>query len=260
MIFNHIFIILATIIVSLLSMLGLLVLFVKERIMHKILWVIIAFSAGTILGTAYLELLPEALKLVGGSEAFIYLTIGFVLFFFLERYIYWSHGHDHDHEMEDPKSSLDTRITKNVAYLNVIGDGIHNFVDGMIIATSFLIEFHIGLAATIAVIFHELPQELGDYGILIYSGFKRNQALIINYLAALTVVLGGIFAIIFLEVVEALSGRLLAFSAGGFIYLASSELIPELQKEKRLSQSLIQFVIFIVGIIMIWFLSIFITE
>jgi len=142
-------------------MLGLLVLFVREKIMHKILWVLMAFSAGTILGTAYLELLPEALELVGGSEAFIYITVGVVSFFFLERYIYWSHGHRH--EIEDAKTSMDTRMTKNFAYLNVVGDGIHNFVDGMIIATSFLIEFQVGLAATIAVIFHELPQELGDY-------------------------------------------------------------------------------------------------
>jgi zinc and cadmium transporter len=239
-------------------MLGLLVLFVREKIMHKILWVLIAFSAGTILGTAYLELLPEALEIVGNSEAFIYITVGFVAFFFLERYIYWSHGHSH--EFEDVKSPLDSRMTKNFAYLNVIGDGIHNFVDGMIIATSFLIEFEVGLAATIAVIFHELPQELGDYGILIYSGFKRNQALIINFMAALTVVLGGVFAIIFIEAVEALSGLLLAFSAGGFIYLAASELIPELQEEKRLSLSLIQFTIFILGIMMIWSLGLFFHE
>ncbi len=255
---DNLVIILATVIVSLFSMVGLLVLFVREKIMHKILWVLIAFSAGTILGTAYLELLPEALEIVGSSEAFIYITIGFVFFFFLERYIYWSHGHGH--EIEDSKSSLDSRMTKSVAYLNVIGDGIHNFVDGMIIATSFLIEFEVGLATTIAVIFHELPQELGDYGILIYSGFKRNHALIINYMAALTVVLGGIFATLFFEAVESLSGLLLAFSAGGFIYLAASELIPELQEEKRLSQSLIQFAIFILGIMMIWSLGIFFTE
>ena len=258
MILDNLTIIFATVIVSLISMLGLLVLFVREKIMHKILWVLIAFSAGTILGTAYLELLPEALELVGSSEAFIYITIGFVSFFFLERYIYWSHGHSH--EIEDAKSALDSRMTRNFAYLNVIGDGIHNFVDGMIIATSFLIDFKVGLAATIAVIFHELPQELGDYGILIYSGFKRNQALIINFMAALTVVLGGVFAIIFLEAVEALSGLLLAFSAGGFIYLAASELIPELQEEKRLSQSLIQFAIFILGIMMIFSLGIFFHE
>ena len=155
MIFDHVIIILATFIVSLFSLLGLLVLFVKEKIIHKVLWALIAFSAGTILGTAYLELLPEALELVGGSEAFIYITVGFVSFFFLERYIYWSHGHGH--EIEDAQTSSDRKITKNFAYLNVIGDGIHNFVDGMIIATGFLIEFHVGLAATIAVIFHELP-------------------------------------------------------------------------------------------------------
>jgi len=247
-------IILATFIVSLFSLLGLLVLFVKEKIIPRVLWALIAFSAGTILGTAYLELLPEALELVGGSEAFIYITVGFVSFFFLERYIYWSHGHSH--KIEDAQTSSDRKITKNFAYLNVIGDGIHNFVDGMIIATGFLIEFQVGLAATIAVIFHELPQELGDYGILIYSGFKRNRALIINYIAALTVVLGGVFAIIFLEVVEALSGILLAFSAGGFIYVGAADLLPEVRKEAEIRKSILILEVIIIGILLMWLLKI----
>jgi zinc and cadmium transporter len=126
----------------------------------------------------------------------------------------------------------------------------------MIIAASFLIGFPVGLATTAAVIFHELPQEIGDYGILIYGGFKRKKALLLNFVVALTVILGGISGILFIEVVEALKGFLIALSAGGFIYLASSELIPELHREKSLRKSVLQFIIFILGLAVIWSLTI----
>ena len=145
-------------------------------------------------------------------------------------------------------------------YLNLIGDGIHNFIDGMVIAASFLIGFSVGLATTVAVIFHELPQEMGDYGILVYGGFKRGRALLLNFVVALMVILGGISAVFFIETVEALSGLLIAFAAGGFIYLAASELIPELHREKSFKKSALQFVIFILGIALIWSLGIILPE
>ena len=130
----------------------------------------------------------------------------------------------------------------------------------MIIAASFLVRFPVGLATTIAVIFHELPQEMGDYGILVYAGFKRNRALLLNFIVAFFVVFGGLSAIFFIEAVEALSGLLIAVSTGGFIYLSASELIPELKKEKSFKKSVVQFVIFIFGLILIWSLGIIFPE
>lgn len=115
--------------------------------------------------------------------------------------------------------------------------------------------FQVGLVATIAVIFHELPQELGDYGILVYAGFDRVRALTLNFVVALSVVGGGVFATFFLETVEALSGVLIAFSAGAFLYLAASELVPELQHERDFRRSLIQFVVFILGMALIYSLG-----
>jgi zinc and cadmium transporter len=189
---------------------------------------------------------------------FVYITLGFISFFFLERFIYWYHGHPHEADISAEIGN--GASTKGFAYLNVIGDGIHNFVDGMIIAASFIIGFSVGLATTIAVIFHELPQEMGDYGILVYGGFKRRSALLLNFAVALAVVLGGISAIFFIEAIEALNGVLIALSAGGFIYLAASELIPELQEEKNLKRSAVQFVVFILGIALIWSLGIIFPE
>jgi len=180
------------------------------------------------------------------------------LFFFVERFIYWYHGHPH--EADICAEIANQTITKGFAYLNLIGDGIHNFIDGMIIAASFLVRFPVGLATTIAMIFHELPQEMGDYGILVYAGFKRNRALLLNFIVAFFVVFGGLSAIFFIEAVEALSGLLIAVSTGGFIYLSASELIPELKKEKSFKKSVVQFVIFIFGLILIWSLGIIFPE
>jgi zinc and cadmium transporter len=126
----------------------------------------------------------------------------------------------------------------------------------MIIAVSFTLDFSVGLATTIAVIFHELPQEIGDYGILIYAGFNKVRALLLNFAAALAVVAGGIFAIFFLEMVETLSGTLIAFSAGAFLYLSASELIPELKEEENFWKSLAQFFIFLLGLAVIWYLGV----
>ena len=251
-------IITATVITSLFSFVGIYALSLKENTLHKILLVLVAFSAGSILGAAYFDLLPEAIELVEGSVVFVYITLGFVVFFFLERFIYWYHGHPH--EADITAEFADRAAAEGFAYLNLIGDGVHNFVDGMVIAASFFVGFPVGLAATVAVIFHELPQEMGDYGILVYAGFKRGKALLLNFVVALAVVLGGISAIFFLEATEALSGLLIALSAGGFIYLAAAELIPELHKEKSLKKSAIQFVVFILGIGLIWSLGIIFPE
>jgi zinc and cadmium transporter len=251
-------IIVATVVTSLFSLVGIYTLSLKEKTLDKILLVLVAFSAGSILGASYLDLLPEAIELVEESLVFLYITLGFILFFFLERFLYWYHGHPHEADMTAKVS--DRAATKGFAYLNLIGDGIHNFVDGMVIAASFLIGFSVGLATTVAVIFHELPQEMGDYGILIYGGFKRNRALWLNFGVSFTVVLGGISAIFFIETVEALSGLLIAFAAGGFIYLAASELIPELHREKSFKKSAVQFVVFILGIALIWSLDMIFPE
>jgi zinc and cadmium transporter len=242
-------IILATFVVSLFSLSGIFALSLNEERLHSILFFLLAFSAGTIFGAAVFDLLPEAVELVDEHTVFLYIAFGYVAFYFLERFIYWYHGHGHREDMEGIEPE------RGFAYLNLLGDGVHNFIDGMVIAASFTVGLHVGLATTMAVIFHELPQEMGDYGILMYAGFDRVRALVLNFAAALCVVVGGVFATFYLETVEALSGLLIAFSAGAFLYLAASELVPELQQERDFRRSLIQFAVFILGMAVIYSLG-----
>jgi len=251
--------ILAVAVVSFLSLIGVFVISLKETTLDKILFVLLSFSAGSILGAAYLDLLPEAVEFVGEEQlsiVVIYVTLGFLGFFFLERFLYWYHGHVHGYESE-----VEEKMTvKKFVYLNVIGDGIHNLIDGMIIAASFFITVPVGLATTVAVIFHELPQEIGDFGILVYGGFTRYKALLFNFLSALTAVVGVLISNYFSMNIENFVGFLVALAAGGFIYLAASELIPEIQKEENIGKSMIQFVLFILGIVLIWSLGFIFPE
>ena len=144
---------------------------------------------------------------------------------------------------------------KKFVYLKVIGDGVHNLIDGMIIAASFFISITFGLATTVAVIFHELPQEIGDFGVLVYGGFTRYRALFVNFLSALTAVVGVLISNYLSIHIENFVGLLIALAAGGFIYLTISELIPEIQKEENIGKSMIQFVLFVFGIVLIWSLG-----
>lgn len=241
--------ILATVVISLTGFIGFFTLSLNEKTLHRVLFVLVAYSAGTILGAALFDLLPEAVELVDEALVFPIIAGGFVFFLFLERVIYWYHGHGHEYEHGEET------VTKGFAYLNLIGDFIHNFIDGMIIAAGFINGFVVGLTTAIAVLFHELPQEMGDYGILVYAGIERRRALILNFLAAVSVVVGGVFGSLFIASVEELSGWMVAFSAGAFLFLSASELIPEMLEEDDRGRSVIQLAILVLGMLTIYSLG-----
>lgn len=246
----------------------------KEKTLDKLLFILVAFATGTILATALFDLIPESLHHLeelnaGGAEIieivlFAIIISGFVVFFVIERFIYWFHGHTH--EKEDQLICYDTLTEgidkvlerngkiKNFALLNLIGDGLHNFLDGVIIMVAFLSGLGNGIIVTLAVLFHELPQEIGDFGILLYGGFSKKKALLFNFGSALVALLGGLFAYFLSEQIELFSFFFLAFSGGGFLYIASTELMPELIKEKNLKKSIIQALVFLCGIILIMIL------
>jgi len=251
--------ILAVAVVSLLSLLGIFAISLKEGTLDRILFILLSLSAGSILGAAYLDLLPEAVEFFGEEQLsmmVLYITLGFLGFFFLERFIYWYHGHVHGYE-----SNVEEKMTvKRFVYINILGDGIHNLVDGMIITASFFITTPVGLTTTVAVIFHELPQEIGDFGVLVYGGFSRYKALFVNFLSALTAFAGILISNYFSIHMENFVGSLVAFGTGGFIYLAASELIPEIQKEENIGKSMVQFVLFVFGIVLIWSLGLLFPE
>ena len=236
------YILASTIIVSLISFIGALMLYLNDKFLQKILVILISLSAGALIGDAFFHLIPESLELTGFDEnlmffSFLYLILGFCIFFVLEQFIHWHHHHKGEHSEVRPFS-----------YLILLSDGVHNFIDGLIIATSFGVNPTVGIATTIAVIVHEIPQELGDFGALVYSGFKKGRALFLNFISAIFAVLGGLIGFFILEKVESSIVFLLPMAAGSFIYIAASDLIPEIKEKVSFRESLTHFIFFLIGI------------
>ena len=226
--------------VSLISLIGILILFLSKRRLNQILIYLVSFSAGALLGGAFFHLLPEIIEEVGFElKISFYLLSGIIICFILEKFIYWRHCHilpdkNHPHPF---------------SFLILFGDSLHNFIDGLIICGSFLVSIPLGISTTLAVIFHEIPQEIGDFGSLLYAGFSRLKALFFNFLSALTSFLGAAIFLILAEKIKGLTNFLIPFAAGNFIYIASSDLIPELHKEFEIKKSIFQLVFFIFGLI-----------
>lgn len=226
-------------IVSLISLIGVFTLSMKKDSLEKILIYLVSLSTGTLLGDAFIHLIPDAYQQnVSKVAAALYILSGILVFFVLEKYVHWRHCHhvaspDHPHPF---------------SYVILIGDGVHNFIDGLIIAASFLVSLPIGIATTVAVIFHEIPHEIGNFGSLVYGGVSRKKALLYNFLSALMAVAGALIILVISIDAESITRFLIPFAAGGFIYVASSDLIPELHKETQPQKSLGQLVMFVVGI------------
>lgn len=233
-----IWILISTVVVSLISLIGIVALSIKEKLLHKILFCLVGFSAGALIGGAFLHILPEALEETQSTTVFYYLIAGISIFFLLERYLHWRHCH------EDGFCK-----THAFTYLNLVGDGFHNFIDGMVIAASFVASFKLGVVTTIAIILHEIPQELGDFGVLVYGGFSKKKALLFNFASALMAVLGAIIGYLLTDLTKGFSSVILPFTAGGFIYIATSDLIPEIHKESDLKRSTAAFAAFLLGIV-----------
>ena len=210
-------ILLATLVVSSISLVGILFTGLKESPTDHLLEYFVSFAAGGLLGGAFLHLLPEAAG-ASDSRMFSYVLSGILVFFFVEKFLKWRHchaGHCDAHTF---------------TYVNLIGDGVHNFIDGMVIAASFAQDIRLGVATTVAVAIHEIPQEIGDYAILVYGGFGKRRALAYNFLSALLAILGAVTAFFFLRESSLMKTFLIPFTAGGFIYLALVDLMPELHK------------------------------
>jgi len=232
-----VWILLSTFLVSLISLIGIFTLAINDKLLQKIIFSLIGFSAGALIGGAFLHLLPEALKGTKSTTVFYYLILGIVLFFLLERYVHWRHCHEKDCDIHA------------FTYLNLVGDGLHNFIDGMVIAASFVVSFKLGVVTTIAIIFHEIPQELGDFGVLIFGGFTKKKALVYNFLIALTAMLGAVVGYFIIDFAKGFSNFIMPLTAGGFIYIATSDLIPQIHKETDLRRSSLAFFAFLLGIV-----------
>lgn len=232
-----IYTLIAVFVVSLLSLLGAIVLVIKQRFIKKILILMVSFAAGAMLGDVFLHMIPElaeegALNL----KASIFILLGILIFFILEKVIHWRHCHlsackDHPHTL---------------AFMNLVGDAVHNFIDGILIAGSFMLSVPVGIATTIAVILHEIPQEMGDFGVLLHAGMKPRRALMFNFLSALTAVAGALIVLLIGSTLD-VTGVIIPITIGGFLYIANADLIPELHKETKISQSIMQLISILIG-------------
>lgn len=230
----------SVLIVSLISLIGIITLSIDIEKLKQFLIYMIAFSAGALFGDAFIHLLPDIVQKQGFTfNISIYILLGIAFSLFVEKIIHWRHCH--------------LPITKthvhSFSLMNLFGDSVHNFIDGLIIGASYLVNIQVGIATTLAVVIHEIPQEIGDFGILIHGGFSKTRALFLNFLTALTSFIGVIISLLLSSKVENITLFLIPFAAGNFIYIAGSDLIPELHKESNLKKSFLQLIFFIFGVL-----------
>ncbi|OGC81534.1 MAG: hypothetical protein A2788_02060 [Candidatus Abawacabacteria bacterium RIFCSPHIGHO2_01_FULL_46_8] len=247
--------IISVVLVSLVSFVGIFTISISQRFLQSILFFLISFAVGALLGDAMFHLLPEAIEKTDGLTIQTSLAIlaGILIFFILEKLVIWRHCHLAELHEHHAKQACSHHIHP-VAYNNLIGDGIHNFLDGAIIAAAYMANIGIGIATTIAVVLHEIPQEVGDFGVLIHSGFSRTKALLLNFATAITAVAGAVITLIIGQRLISLIDALIPFTVGAFLYIASSDLIPELHKETKLGRSLLQIIALIAGLAVMFLL------
>ena len=233
--------------VSLISLIGVVFFWLNQKLVSKIVPWLVAFAAGTLLAAAWFDLIPESL--VGlGETAFIWVVAGILLFLMFEQVLHWHHEHGHDCD------ECDHRPKTVVGYSVLVGDGLHNFLDGVLIASAFMASIPVGIATTLAVLFHEIPQELGDFGVLLHSGFSRTKALYFNFISALAAVAGGLVAYLALNSVQNMIPYVVAVGAGGFLYIALTDLFAELKGGKNIGLRFGQLIILIFGMLLIYYL------
>lgn len=231
----------ATVLVSLISFVGIFLFVLSASFVKRIMFYLISFSTGAMLGDVFMHMLPELIDGEGDlARSMAVILMGILFSFAIEKVVHWRHchilGEDDAHDHIHP-----------VGILSLIGEAIHNFIDGVVIAASFLASPTIGVSTTLAVMFHEIPQEIGDYAVLIHSGFRRKQALFFNFLSALTAVLGAIGTILLSSLSTSWTGFMLPFAAGNLLYIAAADLIPELHKETGIRQGVFQVIAMIIG-------------
>jgi|TARA_Y100000310_G_scaffold206422_1_gene206841 zinc and cadmium transporter len=235
-----IYIILSAFIVSLIALIGVVLIPMKFERLKKVLIYFVSFSTGALLGGAFFHLLPEVVEEVGFTFFISSLILlGIILFFVLEKIIHWHHNlvpfeKEHAHPL---------------AIMSLVGGGFHNFLDGLVIGASYLVSIPVGIAITIAIALHKFPKEMGWFGVLVHGGFSKSKALIYNYTSSLLTIIGAVMALILSNYVENLQLFIIPVAVGGFIYLAGSNLIPELHKESGLRKSLFQLITLLAGIL-----------
>ncbi len=227
---------------ALLGFVGVFSLWLSHANLKKIATVLTAFAAGSLLGGAFFHLLPESLGALESIDVFVIALSGFALFIILESYL-------HFHHCKECK-------IHPFSYVMLIGDGVHNFLGGFILTASFLVSIPLGIATIVAIIAHEFPQQLGIFGVLVKGGINRNRAIIYSFIAQSTIILGAVIAYFLSGMVEGLTAFLVPFAAGNFVYIASSDLIPEMHKAEGWER-IRGLAVFFLGVLLMWALRIY---
>ncbi len=228
----------SVLVVSLISLLGVFTLSLKESLVRKYLLLLVSLAVGALVGDAFIHLIPESFENTDRPEIVsMAIILGIFIFFLLEKFLHW-----HRHETEDGSAIHPS------GRMILFSDCIHNFIDGMIIAGSYMISIEAGIATTLAIILHEIPQEIGDFGVLVHYGYSVTRALILNFMSALAALAGAVAALVIGKSIDILAFYLIPIAAGGFIYIAMADLVPQLHKTKKVPHSLLQIILVVVGV------------
>ena len=226
----------SSLLMSVIALVGSVTLILKEETLQRIILPLVAFAAGSLIGGAFFHMIPAGIAQSGNNTAFyVWILAGFSAFFALEQLLNWRHCHRAPASHKRP-----------LTYLILIGDGLHNFIGGLAIAGVFIIDIRLGIMAWLAAAAHEIPQELGDFGVLVHGGWEKRKALIFNALSALTFLVGGLLAYVLSFNIDI--SFLIPFAAGNFIYIGASDLVPEVKEHESLRVNIANFLAFVSGL------------
>lgn len=228
--------VIAATLISTTSFAGIIILILPAKTLSAILILFISLSSGALMGGAFFHLLPEAAKTLSQETVYMTMLVSFITFFLIEKYLHWQHCHEKDCHIH------------TFGYINLIGNAVHNFIDGLIIAGTFTVSIELGIITTVMIALHAVPQEIGDLGVFLYAGFSKKNAVFYNFIVSLMVVVGSIVGSFLSISMQGVIPFLPPFAAGGFLYIAASDLIPEMRKEEEGKKSFLSFLIFIAGI------------
>jgi len=233
---------------SCIALVGSVTLVLTQQTLERILLPLVAFAAGSLIGGALFHMIPAAVEAMDNAFAlYVWLAAGFILFLALEQFLNWHHSHSQSPSEQEP-----------LTYLILIADAVHNFVGGLFVGASFLIDFRLGMVAWLAAAAHEIPQELGDFGVLVHGGWSKSSALVYNFVSALTFLAGGVVA--YFASTEIDVAFLIPFAAGNFLYIGAADLIPEIKKSHNIKTNVLHFIAFTLGISLLLALRLVLPE
>lgn len=245
----------SVIVVSLISVLVIIPFLFKKRIPDNILLLLLSLSVGALLGGVFLHFLPEVVEEGYSLFTGLFIIIGFFVLFLVEKFIHYHHHYKNAHQHHQTLGQGHAHAhAYHLAPLNLIGDGLHNFLDGLVIASSYVVSIPLGIATTISVISHEVPQELADFGVLLYSGWSKIKAMVFNFISATTAIVGAIIGFFLADKTPYFTGFIIPFAAGNFLYIAAANLVPELHRKHKVIDTFLHLLAIALGVAIMFFI------